>query len=199
MVAREVARSTAANGAQLMGAARQSIGGTPDQTTAAVGRLMAAGPPTWSATIPPCDPPTFLVHYLTNEPTGPGVIVLDEGAPLFVQIAEQIADDIVDGALAEGAKVPSTNELAAFHRINPATAGKGINMLVDSGIVEKKRGLGMFVAEGARDRLRAERRAHFAEQYIVPMLAEARRLGLNTSTLITLIREAGLRNGGMSA
>jgi DNA-binding transcriptional regulator YhcF (GntR family) len=125
--------------------------------------------------------------------------MLDEGTPLFVQIAEQIADDIVDGALAEGARVPSTNELAAFHRINPATAGKGINVLVDSGVVEKKRGLGMFVAKGARDRLRSERRARFAEQYVVPMLAEARRLDLDAATVITLINESGRSNGGMTA
>jgi DNA-binding transcriptional regulator YhcF (GntR family) len=127
------------------------------------------------------------------------VIVFDEGTPLFVQIAEQIADDIVDGALAEGARVPSTNELAAFHRINPATAGKGINVLVDSGVVEKKRGLGMFVAPGARDRLRSERRARFAEQYVLPMLAEANRLDLDTPTLFALIQESRLRNGGMTA
>jgi GntR family transcriptional regulator len=127
------------------------------------------------------------------------VIVFDEGTPLFVQIAEQIADDIVDGGLAEGARVPSTNELAAFHRINPATAGKGINVLVDSGVVEKKRGLGMFVALGARDRLRSERRARFAEQYVLPMLAEANRLDLDTPTLIALIQESRLRSGGMTA
>jgi DNA-binding transcriptional regulator YhcF (GntR family) len=127
------------------------------------------------------------------------VIVFDEGTPLFVQIAEQIADDIVDGGLAEGARVPSTNELAAFHRINPATAGKGIKVLVDSGVVEKKRGLGMFVAPGARDRLRSERRARFAEQYVLPMLAEANRLDLDTPTLIALIQESRLRSGGMTA
>jgi DNA-binding transcriptional regulator YhcF (GntR family) len=127
------------------------------------------------------------------------VTVLDEGAPLFVQIADQIADDILDGALAEGARVPSTNELAAFHRINPATAGKGINVLVDSGVVEKKRGLGMFVAEGARDRLKSERQARFTEQFVMPMLAEARRLDLDPPALITLIRESGLSNGGMTA
>ncbi len=127
------------------------------------------------------------------------MIVFDEGTPLFVQIAEQIADDIVDGALAEGARAPSTNELAAFHRINPATAGKGINVLVDSGVLEKKRGLGMFVAKGARDKLRAQRRARFAEQYVVPMLAEARRLDLDPSTLVALIEESGLRNGGLTA
>ena len=71
---------------------------------------------------------------------------LDEGAPLFVQIAGRLAEDIADGALAEGERVPSTNELAAFYRINPATAAKGISMLTDDGLVEKRRGIGMFVA-----------------------------------------------------
>ncbi len=98
---------------------------------------------------------------------------LDEGTPLFVQIAEQLADDIVDGRLAEGARAPSTNELAAFYRINPATAAKGINLLVDDGVLEKRRGIGMFVADGAREQLRAHRRKQFAEQYLDPMLAEA--------------------------
>ena len=121
---------------------------------------------------------------------------LDEGAPLFVQIAEQLADDIVDGVLAEGARAPSANELAAFYRINPATAAKGINVLVDEAVLEKRRGIGMFVASGARERLRARRRKRFAEQYLDPLLAEARRLGIDTDTLISLIRGPGWHNGG---
>jgi GntR family transcriptional regulator len=121
---------------------------------------------------------------------------LDEATPLFVQIAEQLADDIVDGALAEGDRAPSTNELAAFYRINPATAAKGINLLVDDGVLEKRRGIGMFVADGARDQLRARRRKQFAEQYLDPMLAEAARLGIDTDTLVTLIQGSGWHNGG---
>ena len=78
---------------------------------------------------------------------------MDDSRPLFLQIAEQIENDIIDGALPEESQVPSTNEFAAFHRINPATAGKGVNLLVDDGVLYKKRGIGMFVAEGARDRL----------------------------------------------
>ena len=74
---------------------------------------------------------------------------LDEGAPIFVQIAERLSEEIADGSLAEGERVPSTNELAAFYRINPATAAKGISMLTDDGLVEKRRGIGMFVAAGA--------------------------------------------------
>ena len=121
---------------------------------------------------------------------------LDEGTPLFVQIAEQLADDIVDGGLAEGARVPSTNELAVFYRINPATAAKGINLLVDDGVLEKRRGIGMFVAAGAQEQLRAGRRKRFAEQYVDPMLAEANRLGIDTDTLVSLIRGPGWHNGG---
>jgi DNA-binding transcriptional regulator YhcF (GntR family) len=124
------------------------------------------------------------------------VPALDEGTPLFVQIAEQLADDIVDGQLAEGTRVPSTNELAAFYRINPATAAKGINMLVDDGVLEKRRGIGMFVAAGAREQLIAARRKLFAEQYVDPMVAEAGRLGIDSDTLVSLIREASLSNGG---
>jgi len=124
------------------------------------------------------------------------VAALDEGTPLFVQIAEQLADDIVDGSLAEGTRVPSTNELAAFYRINPATAAKGINLLVDEGVLEKRRGIGMFVAAGAQEKLRATRRKQFAEQYLDPMLAEANRLGIDSDLLVSLIRETNLHNGG---
>jgi GntR family transcriptional regulator len=124
------------------------------------------------------------------------VPALDEGTPLFVQIAGQLADDIVDGQLAEGARVPSTNELAAFYRINPATAAKGINMLVDDGVLEKRRGIGMFVAAGAREQLMAMRRKLFAEQYVDPMVAEANRLGIDSDTLMSLVRETSVSNGG---
>src|ERR1700678_4737649 len=77
---------------------------------------------------------------------------LDEGTPLFAQIAERLAEEIADGGLAEGERVPSMNELAGFYRINPATAAKGINLLADDGLLEKRRGSGMFVAVGPRPR-----------------------------------------------
>ncbi len=119
----------------------------------------------------------------------PGGRVIDEGRALFVQIAESVEDSIVDGSLAEDSRAPSTNELAAFYRINPATAAKGVNMLVDKGVLVKRRGIGMFVALGARDQLRAERRAAFAARFIQPLLAEARTLGLSPDDLAALVRE----------
>jgi GntR family transcriptional regulator len=122
---------------------------------------------------------------------------LDEGAPLFVQIAGRLAEDIADGTLAEGEQVPSTNELAAFYRINPATAAKGISMLTDDGLVEKRRGIGMFVAAGARARLLAQRRQQFAERFVEPLVAEAGRLGIDADELAAMIRESSFAQEGI--
>jgi GntR family transcriptional regulator len=123
--------------------------------------------------------------------------VLDEGAPIFSQIADGLADDIAVGTLAEGDRVPSTNELAAFYRINPATAAKGINVLIDGGLLEKRRGVGMFVSAGARTRLLNDRRKRFAERYVQPMVAEANRLGIDAETLVSMIHKPNHVQGGI--
>ena len=115
--------------------------------------------------------------------------MIEEGKALFLQIAEQIEDQILDRSLEEEAKAPSTNELAAFYRINPATAAKGVAMLTDKGVLYKRRGIGMFIATGAREALLTERRAVFADRYIDPLLAEARALGLGADDLAALLRE----------
>ena len=115
--------------------------------------------------------------------------MIEEGRALFLQIAESIEDQIVEGSLAEESQAPSTNELAAFYRINPATAAKGVSMLVDQGVLYKRRGIGMFVASGARERVLAVRRGAFADRYLEPLLAEAHRLGLGPDDLVALIHE----------
>lgn len=115
----------------------------------------------------------------------------DDGRPLFVQIAEQIETSIVDGSLAEEAQVPSTNELAAFHRINPATAAKGVSRLVADGVLHKRRGIGMFVTTGARTLLLERRREEFARQYLAPLLAEARKLGMDAEQVKKMIDVSG--------
>jgi GntR family transcriptional regulator len=117
--------------------------------------------------------------------------VIEEGKPIFVQIAEQIENDIIDGRLAEETQVPSTNEFAAFYRINPATAGKGVNVLVDEGILYKRRGIGMFVSEGARQRLIEKRAADFRTDYVRPLLQEAAKLGIGPEELRTMIQQEG--------
>jgi DNA-binding transcriptional regulator YhcF (GntR family) len=113
--------------------------------------------------------------------------VKDDGRPLFLQIAEQIENSIVDGSLAADTQVPSTNELAAFHRINPATAAKGINKLVADGILYKRRGIGMFVATDARAQLLERRRRDFTQQFLAPLMAEAGKLGMDTEEIKKLI------------
>ena len=112
---------------------------------------------------------------------------MNEDRPLFLQIAEQIEGSIVDGSLEEETQVPSTNELAAFHRINPATAAKGVNQLVSDGVLYKKRGIGMFVARGARERLLERRRTTFAAHYVAPLLAEAARLGIRPEQVKAMV------------
>ncbi|SEA98921.1 GntR family transcriptional regulator [Leifsonia sp. 21MFCrub1.1] len=116
--------------------------------------------------------------------------MIDEGKPIFVQIAEQIEDDIIDGVYPAETQVPSTNEFAAFYRINPATAGKGVNLLVDDGILYKKRGIGMFVSDGARERLVTKRRDAFSVEYLRPLLAEAAKLGIGAEQLTHMIQAA---------
>lgn len=103
--------------------------------------------------------------------------------PLFRQIASLVEDAIVDGTLGEGDRAPSTNELADFHSINPATARKGISLLVDIGVLDKRRGIGMFVADGALAKIRERRRADFAAEYMAPLVDEAVRLGYHRAQL----------------
>ena len=118
---------------------------------------------------------------------------MDEDRPIFQQIAELIENDIIAGVLPEEAQVPSTNEFAAFHRINPATAGKGVHLLVDTGILYKKRGIGMFVAPGARARLTSQRQTEFSERYIGPLLTEAEKLGITVEQLTAMIQKGATR------
>ena len=115
--------------------------------------------------------------------------------PLFRQIASLVEDSIVDGVLAEGARAPSTNELADFHSINPATARKGLNLLVDVGVLDKRRGIGMFVAEGAIDVIRQRRRSDFAADYVAPLIDEAVRLNYSRETLLDLIERVAESRG----
>ena len=114
--------------------------------------------------------------------------LIDENLPIFGQIAERIEEDILTGRLAEEEQVPSTNQFAALYQINPATAAKGVNLLVDQGILYKKRGLGLYVASGARAKLLEKRREQFFEQYVVTMLQEAEKLGITTEQLTEMVQ-----------
>lgn len=115
--------------------------------------------------------------------------LLDDGRPIFQQIAERIEDDIIERRQPEGSQIPSTNQFASFYKINPATAAKGVNLLVEQGILYKKRGIGMFVAAGAREKLIEKRKRKFFEDYIVTLLREAERLGITKEQLLAMIEE----------
>ena len=116
---------------------------------------------------------------------------MDDGRPIFRQVAELVEAAIVDGSLPEDTQVPSTNELAAFHRINPATAAKGLHQLLADGILTKRRGIGMFVVPGARDKVLQRRRDGFLQEYVRPLVAEARALGIDDGQLHRMVDEAG--------
>ena len=107
--------------------------------------------------------------------------------PIFIQIAEQLEDSIFTGVFPEETKVPSTNELSALFNINPHTVLKGMNMLVDEEILYKKRGLGMYVKEGAVKKIRKKRQGQFYDQYIAALIEEASRLDMTKEEVIELI------------
>ncbi|TDQ42851.1 GntR family transcriptional regulator [Aureibacillus halotolerans] len=118
--------------------------------------------------------------------------LIEDGRPIFIQIAERIETDIIEERLPEESQVPSTNQFAAFYKINPATAAKGVNLLVDEGILYKKRGIGMFVAEGARQKLFTKRKEQFFEQYVAKMLQEAKKLGITEVELKQMLQRGDL-------
>lgn len=107
--------------------------------------------------------------------------------PIFIQIAEQLEDSIFTGVFPEETKIPSTNEISVLLNINPHTVLKGMNMLVDDEIIYKKRGLGMFVKEGAVKKIREKRQAQFYDQYVAALISEASKLQLSKEEIIALI------------
>lgn len=117
--------------------------------------------------------------------------ILTQEKSIYIQIKEMIENDIIRNIICEEERVPSTNELAKLYAINPATAAKGINLLVDEGILYKKRGIGMFVAAGAKEQIMKKRKDNFFDDYIKNLMEEARRLGITKKELITMIEKNG--------
>lgn len=116
---------------------------------------------------------------------------LTDDKSIYLQISQMIETDILRGILLEEERVPSTNELAKLYTINPATAAKGVNLLVDEGILYKKRGIGMFVATGAAEMIRSRRKQAFYEVRLAELLAEAKSLGITRDELIEQIGKRG--------
>lgn len=144
-----------------------------------------------------------MVNYISNEQMGGGKTptkgvrgsdclneILSQEKSIYIQIKEMIENDILRDILLEEERVPSTNELAKAYAINPATAAKGVNLLVDEGILYKKRGIGMFVAGGAKEKIAARRRERFFDDYVKSLLREAKSLGITREELIEMLRRA---------
>ncbi|GAA2895584.1 GntR family transcriptional regulator [Streptosporangium fragile] len=115
--------------------------------------------------------------------------MFDDRSPIYRQIAERIKADVLNETLKADEQVMSTNQYAAFYRINPATAAKAFQQLVDEGVLYKKRGIGMFISPDARDMLRARRKETFFGEVVDPMVAEARAIGIPLGDVINRIEE----------
>lgn len=114
-------------------------------------------------------------------------MILDDNKLIYIQIADTILDDILKGTIKEEEQVYSTNQFAKLYGINPATAAKGINLLVDEGILYKKRGIGMFVVTGAKGMIIEKRRKEFIDEYVSKIVNEAKKLNITKEELINLI------------
>lgn len=121
--------------------------------------------------------------------------MLNTDSALYMQIASLIEEQILRGLLREDEQAPSSNELSRAMRINPATAAKGLNLLAEKGVLYKKRGVGMFVAPGARGRILAGRRERFYGEYVRRLVAEARALEIDRAALLEMLARADRENG----
>lgn len=115
-------------------------------------------------------------------------LILNENEPIFIQISKAIEDEILSGGVDEEMQIPSTTELSKLYKINPATVLKGINILVDKDVLYKKRGIGMFVAKGAKEVIKKSRKDNFQKIYIKDLIQEASKLDINKNELLDMIK-----------
>jgi DNA-binding transcriptional regulator YhcF (GntR family) len=106
---------------------------------------------------------------------------------IYIQLAEGIEDAILSGAYEEETQIPSTTEISVNYKINPATALKGINLLVDEEIVYKKRGLGMFVSTNAKEKILDKRKVTFFDSYVTSLISEAKKLSISKEDIIKML------------
>ena len=119
--------------------------------------------------------------------------ILTQEKSIYLQISEMIENNILRDIILEEERVPSTNELARLYTINPATAAKGVNILVESGVLYKKRGIGMFVSTGAKEKIMNQRKDQFYDNYIKTLIAEANSLGITKEELIAMIQNGEIK------
>ncbi len=115
--------------------------------------------------------------------------ILTQEKSIYLQICDMIKNDILRDIIQEEERVPSTNEFARLYTINPATAAKGVNILVEEGILYKKRGIGMFVATGAKEKIMNQRKEEFYDNFVKALLIEAKNLGITKEELVAMINK----------
>lgn len=109
--------------------------------------------------------------------------------PLFVQVAQWLEEEILRGHILEEEQIPSTNQFAAMYKINPATARKGFAMLTDEGIIYKRRGIGMFVCSGAKEKIKNRAQERFINEELKELMNKAKQLGITGDEVIQMIRK----------
>ena len=113
----------------------------------------------------------------------------ESDTPIYIQVAEQIKDAILSGAFPEETQIPSTTEVSVTYKINPATALRGVTLLVDAGILYKKRGVGIFVQKGAAEKILNQRKDAFYNGYIIRLLKKTKKLHISRQEIIRMIEE----------
>ena len=115
-------------------------------------------------------------------------LILNDQEPIFIQISKAIEDEILCDGVGEDMQIPSTTELSKLYKINPATVLKGINILVDKEVLYKRRGIGMFVAKGAKEVIKQSRKESFQNVHIKDLLQEASKLDIKRDELLEMIK-----------
>ncbi len=119
----------------------------------------------------------------------------NEDLPIYRQLRDRVVEMILEDVLADGDALPSVRNVAAEYRLNPLTVLRGYQELVDEGLVEKKRGRGMFVTDGAKKQLLKDERQKFLNKEWPDVVATIRRLGLDTDTLLKAASDAQDKGG----
>lgn len=109
--------------------------------------------------------------------------------PIYQQVADQIEAGILQGSFVECTQIPSTTEISRAFKINPATVLKGMNVLVSQGIIEKRRGVGMFVLAGSKEKVHQKRKQQFLETEVKELIIEAKKLAITKADLLSLLEE----------
>ena len=123
-----------------------------------------------------------MVCYISNTPD-PLMQTWDHKLPIYQQLADQLAASLLDGELPEGAPMPSVRTLASRYLLNPLTVSRALQALGDEGLVETRRGLGVFVRPGARQKLKTAERLRFLNEEWPQLRARLRRLGIAADQL----------------